>query len=126
LPQIAFYIKLIYSVSNHSHDASWTTLTVSQEHHFGTVSDASVGTVSDASAPRAPVNVRSKVDAGAHGNEITWEAEVDFVGGLGGFIVLRDGHGIAKLPTAPLTKCMDARSFRDCPITTRPSHRFLR
>src|ERR1700730_3562410 len=33
LPQIAFYINLIYSVSNHSHDASWATLTVSQEHH---------------------------------------------------------------------------------------------
>jgi len=36
-----------------------------------------------------------------HGNEITWEAEADIVSGLGGFIVLRDGRGIAKLPTQP-------------------------
>jgi hypothetical protein len=28
-------------------------------------------------------------------------AEVDMVSGLGGFIVLRDEHGIAKLPTQP-------------------------
>jgi len=56
------------------------------------------GTVSDAAAPPAPVNVRANAAAN-HGNEITWEAEADIVSGLGGFIVLRDGHGIAKLPT---------------------------
>ncbi len=58
------------------------------------------GTVADTSAPPAPVNVRVKADA-AHGNEITWDAEVDIASGLGGFIVLRDGHGIARLPTQP-------------------------
>jgi hypothetical protein len=50
------------------------------------------GTVSDAGAPPAPVNVRAKLDAN-HGNHITWDAEADIVTGLGGFIVLRDGRG---------------------------------
>src|SRR6266404_3269824 len=58
------------------------------------------GTVTDAGAPTAPVNVRANADAN-HGNEITWEAEADIVSGLGGFIVLRDGRGIAKLPMQP-------------------------
>ena len=58
------------------------------------------GTVTDSRAPGPPVNVQAKVYAD-HGNEITWEAEADIVSGLGGFIVLRDGRGIAKLPTQP-------------------------
>jgi len=56
------------------------------------------GTVTDAGAPPTPVNVRAKADAN-HGNEITWDAEADIVSGLGGFVVLRDGTGIARLPT---------------------------
>jgi hypothetical protein len=58
------------------------------------------GTVCDAAAPPAPVNVRLKTGTN-RSNEITWDAEADFVSGLGGFVVLRDGHGIAKLPTQP-------------------------
>jgi hypothetical protein len=58
------------------------------------------GTVGSTDEPPAPVNVRVKVDA-AHGNEITWDAEADITSGLGGFIVLRDGHAIARLPTQP-------------------------
>ena len=42
--------------------------------------------------------MRANADAN-HSNEITWEAEADIVSGLGGFIVLRDGRGIARLPT---------------------------
>ena len=58
------------------------------------------GTVGDAGAPPAPVKVHLRTGAN-HANEITWEVEADIISGLGGFIVLRDGRGIAKLPTQP-------------------------
>jgi hypothetical protein len=58
------------------------------------------GTVGNAGVPPAPVNVRAHADPD-HGTEITWDAEADIVAGLGGFIVLRDGTGIARLPTQP-------------------------
>jgi hypothetical protein len=82
------------------------------------------GTVSDAGTPPAPVSVRVKANA-AHGNEITWEAEVDMVSGLGGFIVLRDGHGIAKLPTRPPEDVFgrplfQGLSFHDTPFAPLP------
>ena len=82
------------------------------------------GTVADTSAPPAPVNMRVKMDAN-QGNEITWDAEVDMASGLGGFIVNRDGHGIAKLPTQvpevvygrPLFQGL---SFHDTPVAPLP------
>jgi pimeloyl-ACP methyl ester carboxylesterase len=92
------------------------------------------GTVSDAGAPPAPVNVRvhnvqSKPDAN-HGNEITWEAEADIVSGLGGFIVLRDGHGIAKLPTQPPEVVygrllFQGLSYHDTPVAPIPQMRHV-
>jgi hypothetical protein len=85
---------------------------------------AKTGTVSAAGAPPAPVNARVKADA-THGNMITWEAEVDLVSGLGGFIVLRDGHGIAKLPTRPPDQVygrplFQGLSFHDTPFAPLP------
>jgi hypothetical protein len=82
------------------------------------------GTVSDAAPPPAPFNVRAHADPD-HGNEITWEAEADFVSGLGGFIVLRDGHGIAKLPTqAPEAiygrPLFQGLSYHDTPVAPLP------
>jgi hypothetical protein len=82
------------------------------------------GTVSDADAPPAPVNVRVKPEAN-HGNEITWDTEVDMASGLGGFIVLRDGHGIARLPTQPPESVygrplFQGLSFHDTPIAPLP------
>jgi hypothetical protein len=82
------------------------------------------GTVSDAGAPPAPANVRVKTDAN-HGNEITWDTEVDMVSGLGGFIVLRDGHGIARLPTQPPESVygrplFQGLSFHDTPVAPLP------
>lgn len=82
------------------------------------------GTVSDAGAPPAPVNVRVKADAN-RGNEITWEAEADLVSGLGGFIVVRDGHGIAKLPTQPPDvvygrPLFQGLSYHDTPVVPFP------
>jgi hypothetical protein len=82
------------------------------------------GTVTDSRAPSAPFNVRAKADA-HHGNEITWEAEADIVGGLGGFVVLRDGRGIAKLPTQPPEAVygrplFQGLSYHDTPIAPLP------
>ena len=82
------------------------------------------GTVSDADAPPAPINVRVKTEAN-HGNEITWDTEVDMVSGLGGFIVLRDGHGIARLPTQPPESVygrplFQGLSFHDTPVGPLP------
>jgi len=84
----------------------------------------SSGTVADTSSPPAPVNVRVTADAN-HGNEITWDAEVDLVSGLGGFIVLRDGHGIARLPTQPPESVygrplFQGLSYHDTPIAPFP------
>jgi hypothetical protein len=55
------------------------------------------GSVSDATAPPAPFNVRVLTKDGK-GTEVTWDAEADFESGIGGFIVLRDGRGVARLP----------------------------
>jgi hypothetical protein len=92
------------------------------------------GTVSDAGAPPAPVNVRvNNMQAPADANqakEITWEAEADIVSGLGGFIVLRDGHGIAKLPTQPPEvvygrPLFQGLSYHDTPVAPIPQMRHV-
>jgi pimeloyl-ACP methyl ester carboxylesterase len=60
------------------------------------------GTVADATPPLPPFNVRV-TSRGNGGNEITWDAEVDFESGLGGFFVMRDDQALARLPaTIPL------------------------
>jgi hypothetical protein len=89
----------------------------------------STGTVSGTDAPPAPVNVRVKANA-ASGNEITWEAEVDIASGLGGFILLRDGHGIAKLPTQPPEvvygrPLFQGLSYHDTPYAPLPQMRHV-
>ena len=80
--------------------------------------------MADTSTPPAPVNVRVKADA-SHGNEIKWDTEVDMISGLGGFIVLRDGQGIARLPTQPPEAVygrplFQGLSYHDTPIAPLP------
>ena len=87
------------------------------------------GTVTDARAPTAPVNVRVNADANRV-NEITWEAEADIVSGLGGFIVLRDGTGIARLPTQPPEAVygrplFQGLSYHDTPFAPLPQMRHV-
>jgi hypothetical protein len=55
------------------------------------------GTVADVTPPLPPFNVRV-TSRGNASNEITWDAETDFESGIGGFIVMRDGGAIARLP----------------------------
>lgn len=85
------------------------------------------GTVSGTDAPPAPFNVRVKTGI-ASGNEITWDAEADIGSGLGGFIVLRDGHGIARLPTQPPEvvygrPLFQGLSYHDTPYAPLPQMR---
>jgi hypothetical protein len=55
------------------------------------------GTVSDSTPPPAPSSVRTAAK-GDRGTEITWDAEADFESGIGGFIIMRDGQELVKLP----------------------------
>lgn len=82
------------------------------------------GTVGDSGSPAAPSNVQVTARPD-RSNEITWDVEVDFVSGLGGFIVLRDGHGIARLPTQPPQEVFgrplfQGLSFHDTPFAPLP------
>ena len=82
------------------------------------------GTVSDITTPPAPFNVQ--VSAGAEqGLEITWDAEAAGPSGIGAFIILRDGHGLARLPERPPDvvygrPLFQGLSFHDTPDATFP------
>jgi pimeloyl-ACP methyl ester carboxylesterase len=87
------------------------------------------GTVGDDSIPPAPINVRA-LAKGDQGNEIAWDAEASLEGGLGGFIVLRDGHGVARLPqNAPEDvfgrPLFQGLSFHDTPTDPLPKMTYL-
>jgi hypothetical protein len=58
------------------------------------------GATSDTTPPPAPFNVRVSSKEG-QGTEVIWSAEADFESGIGGFIVLRDGQELAKVPERP-------------------------
>lgn len=51
--------------------------------------------VSDSTLPPAPTNVQL-VDG-----KLSWDAEADFESGLAGFVILRDGQEIGRLPDKP-------------------------
>jgi hypothetical protein len=89
------------------------------------------GTVGDSTPPPAPFDLKvvAKPD---QGNEITWDAEADFESGIGGFIILRDGRGLARLPTAPQDQVyggprplFQGISFHDTPEAPIPEMRYL-
>jgi hypothetical protein len=87
------------------------------------------GTVSDASLPPAPFGVRVN-ERGDQGTEIAWEAEADIASGLGGFVVIRDGIGIARLPLQPPEEIFgrslfQGLSFHDTPTPPLPRMNYL-
>jgi pimeloyl-ACP methyl ester carboxylesterase len=89
------------------------------------------GTVGDSSPPSAPFDLKV-VAKPEQGNEITWDAEADFESGIGGFIILRDGRGLARLPTAPQDRVyggprplFQGISFHDTPEAPIPEMRYL-
>jgi hypothetical protein len=86
------------------------------------------GTVPDVTMPPAPFVV--KAAKGSGGNEITWDAEADFESGIGGFVIMRDGQAIAKLPVAPPPKVygrllFQGLSFHDTPEEPMPEMRYV-
>jgi pimeloyl-ACP methyl ester carboxylesterase len=87
------------------------------------------GTVADSSVPPAPFGVRVN-DKGDQGMEVTWDAEAGLTSGLGGFIVLRDGQGVVRLP-APAPEAIYGRplfqglSFHDTPTGPLPRMVYL-
>ena len=86
------------------------------------------GTVSDVTMPPAPFVV--KAAKGSGGNEITWDAEADFESGIGGFVIMRDGQAIAKLPVATPTKIygrllFQGLSYHDTPEGMLPEMRYV-
>ena len=75
------------------------------------------GAVDDTTPPPAPFDVKATLrDKGV---EITWNAEADFESGIGGFIILRDGQELAKLPEKPNGKfgrpLFQGKTFHDTP-----------
>ncbi len=70
------------------------------------------GTVSDTTPPPAPAHVRVSSNAG-DGIEITWDAAADFESGVGGFVILRDGQELAKLPEKAPANAYGRRLFQE-------------
>jgi hypothetical protein len=59
-------------------------------------------------------------DKGEKGIEVTWTAEADFESGIGGFIILRDGQELARLPETPKAKygrpLFQGMTYHDTPV----------
>jgi hypothetical protein len=87
------------------------------------------GTTSDITPPPPPFNVRVTF-TGDGGNEISWDAEVDFESGIGGFIVMLDARGVARLPVAPPPRVFgrplfQGLSYHDTPYGRLPEMRYV-
>jgi hypothetical protein len=86
------------------------------------------GAVGDVTPPPAPSNVRvsAKADQAA---EITWTAEADLESGIGGFVILRDGQELARVPEKPLGKfgraLFQPMTYHDTPDQPMPEMRYL-
>ena len=86
------------------------------------------GAVGDATPPPAPFDVRVS-SHGDRGIEVAWSAEADFESGIGGFIVLRDGLELAKVPQKPVGKfgrpLFQSMTYHDTPSQPLPEMRYL-
>jgi pimeloyl-ACP methyl ester carboxylesterase len=86
------------------------------------------GATSDTTPPPAPFHVQVSAK-GDQGTEIVWEAEADFESGIGGFIVLRDGKELAKVPQTPVgpygRPLFQVMSFHDTPEKPLPEMRYV-
>lgn len=86
------------------------------------------GATSDTTPPASPVAVTLGLDASRH-VEVSWDAYADFESGLQGFVILRDGKEIGRVPEKgvgrfgrPLFQTM---SYHDTPEKTLPQMRFV-
>ena len=66
---------------------------------------------------------------GEAGTEIAWSAEADFESGIGGFIVLRDGQELAKVPEKPVGKfgrpLFQSMTYHDTPSQPLAEMRYI-
>ena len=86
------------------------------------------GAVGDTTPPPAPTDVRV-TRKGDQGVEITWRAEADVESGIGGFVVLRDGQELARLPRTPVGKygrpLFQSMTYHDTSDQPLPEMRYL-
>src|SRR5260221_7215671 len=86
------------------------------------------GATSDTTPPPAPFDVHVSAK-GEQGTEILWSAEADFESGIGGFIVLRDGQELAKVPEKPVGKfgrpLFQSMTYHDTPDQPIPAMRYV-
>ena len=86
------------------------------------------GAVGDTTPPPAPFHVRAS-DRGEQGAEVTWNADSDFESGIRGFLVLRDGEELAKVPQAPVGRfgrpLFQSMTYHDTPAQPLPEMRHL-
>ncbi|HZR18753.1 MAG TPA: hypothetical protein VFE51_15800 [Verrucomicrobiae bacterium] len=86
------------------------------------------GSTSDTTPPPAPFHVHVSAK-GEQGTEIVWSAEADVESGIGGFIVLRDGQELAKLPEKPVGKfgrpLFQSMTYHDTPSQPLPQMRYV-
>ncbi|HBH52516.1 MAG TPA: hypothetical protein DDY91_11550 [Planctomycetaceae bacterium] len=85
------------------------------------------GEVSDLAPPPAPTGV-TLVSEG-NGVRVEWTAEADFETGLAGFVILRDGTEIARVPDKPIGRfgkgLFQSMSYHDTPEKPLPRMRYL-
>ncbi|MEP6671480.1 MAG: hypothetical protein ABJF10_20125 [Chthoniobacter sp.] len=81
------------------------------------------GHPADTTPPPAPTNVRLSA-----AGELTWNAEADLESGLGGFLIERDGHELARLPQKPVgklgTPLFQGLNGGDTPVIAAPPMRY--
>jgi len=86
------------------------------------------GATSDTTPPPPPFNVTDS-SKGEQGIEITWDAEADFESGIQEFIVMRDGHELAKVPEKPIDKfgrpLFQSMTYHDTPSQPMPGMRYI-
>ena len=86
------------------------------------------GAVGDATPPPAPFHVQASYQ-GSQGVEITWNAEADFESGIGGFVVLREGRELARVPEKPVGRfgrpLFQSMTYHDTPSLPLAQMRYL-
>lgn len=84
------------------------------------------GAASDSTPPPAPHGLRAARKDGVV--ELAWVCEADFESGLGGFVILRDGLELARLPEKPAGRfgrpLFQAMSYHDTPERPLPAMAF--
>lgn len=81
------------------------------------------GDVIDLSPPPTPTQLRVSASG-----DLTWNVEADFESGLSGFIILRDGVEIARLPMQPIgtigRPLFQGMTYHDTPMNPVPRMQF--